>query len=363
MAPLDWGLGHATRTIPVIREFLSRGWTVDLAVSGSVSALYEKEFPGLRRIRIPGYAIRYPARGFEMPFWLLKNYRRIANVIRDEHLIAESLVKVNAYDAVFSDNRFGFYSSRAHSVYLTHQARIAFPSPFSIFEDLGVAWHSRKMSHFDSLWIPDFPEFPGLAGKLSHVSTNRVLEFVGPLSRFSGLELPSPPSDKKFRFAAILSGPEPMRTSFEKALLAAFEKIPGEHLLVRGLPGSSEIPFSPKNVTVYNHLDTVAFSKAIQNAESVVSRPGYSTVMDMIYLGADCIFVPTPGQTEQVYLGKALRDSGKASYLQQTEISAERLQSLARKKHSPWKWKVREDLLKSAVNRLAMKLEKIAQER
>ncbi len=332
VAPLDWGLGHATRTIPIIRKFLAQGAEVDLAVSGKMSALYRGEFPDLTQINIPGYGIRYPRRGFEMPFWLLANYRRILRVIRNEHEIAESLAKKHGYDTIFSDNRFGFYASGIKNIYMTHQLRIAFPGPFSALESLGVAWHKHQMQKFDEIWMPDYADFPGLAGKLSHVrydeSFAKKLKFIGPQSRFSkkdSYKLTSANPLKKFDFLAVLSGPEPMRTSFEKAVLKAFAEIPGKQAIIRGLPGESKLPTAPPNVTLFNHLETSDFAETVKSAKVIVSRPGYSTVMDMENLGASCIFVPTPGQTEQVYLGKLLQKSGIAKLLHQNEISAKKL--------------------------------------
>jgi len=355
VAPLDWGLGHATRTIPIIYAFLCRGWKVDLAVSGRVAALYKGQFPDLEQIPVPGYQIEYPSRGFEMPLWLLKNSTRLMSVILREQKAAQKLVQERGYDVFFSDNRFGFHAEGAYNIYMTHQLSIAFPGPFAALEKIGVAWHAREMSRFDSIWVPDFPEYPGMAGKLSHVPKTKA-EYVGALSRFADLDFLNMDWGKKYRFAAILSGPEPMRSSFEKALLKAFEKIPGEHVVIRGLPGDAALPKAPSNVKLYNHLETAEFARIVQSAEYCISRPGYSTVMDMVYLGANCIFVPTPGQTEQVYLGKALHSAHQAGLLKQDEISAKSLTAATREKHQSWNFNASGNLLSQAIDRLESKL-------
>ena len=339
VAPLDWGLGHATRTIPVIRNFLRQGATVDLAVSGREAALYQSEFPELEQINISGYNIRYPERGFEMPFWLFKNYRHIRRVIRAEHQIAENLKRERGYDILFSDNRFGFWAAGAKNIYMTHQLRIAFPQAFSAFEKIGVEWHQSQMKKFDEIWVPDYAELPGLAGKLSHVeyadeNFAKKIRYIGPQSRFSketADKFTSENAQKKFRFLALLSGPEPMRTAFENALLRAFSKIAGQHAIIRGLPGEKNLPQTSSHITLFNHLETADFANAVKNAKWVISRPGYSTVMDMVNLSAKCIFVPTPGQTEQVYLGNSLQQAGFAKLLTQHEISAVSLLNTARK--------------------------------
>lgn len=355
VAPLDWGLGHATRTIPIIEEFLSRSCEVDLAVSGRVAALYKGQFPDLKQIEIPGYHIRYPSCGLAMPLWLLQNGRRLMRVMAEEEKVAESLVEKNGYDVIFSDNRFGFRSKNAFSIYMTHQLDIAFPGPFSVFEKLGVVWHARKMSRFDAVWVPDFAEYPGMAGKLSHVRSAKA-EFVGPLSRFAALHFLNQDWNRKFRFVAILSGPEPLRSTFEKSLLQAFAKIPGNHAVVRGLPGDSEMPSVPSNVTFFNHLETPDFARLVLSAEHCISRPGYSTVMDMVYLGADCVFVPTPGQTEQVYLGKMLHRAQMAGLVSQRRISPESLLTAVKERRHEWKFSASGNALSFAMDRLFAKL-------
>ncbi|MBP5247848.1 MAG: glycosyl transferase family 28 [Fibrobacter sp.] len=355
VSPLDWGLGHATRTIPIIEEFLLRGCTVELAVSGRVGALYKGQFPDLKQIEIPGYDIRYPSCGFAMPFWLLRNGHRLMNVMRQEEKNAEELVEKNGYDVIVSDNRFGFRSKKAYSIYMTHQLDIAFPGPFATFEKVGIAWHAKKMSRFDAVWVPDFAEYPGMAGKLSHVPFANV-EYVGPLSRFASLQFLNQEWQKKYRFVAILSGPEPLRSSFENSILKAFEKIPGNHALIRGLPGDSKFPQAPSNVTLFNHLETADFAKIVQSAEHCISRPGYSTVMDMVYLGADCIFVPTPGQTEQVYLGKMLHRAQTAGLVLQSKISAKSLELAAKENRRGWNFATSGNALSKAIDRVMAKL-------
>lgn len=354
VAPLDWGLGHATRCIPVVREFLSRGWSVDLAVAGnSMAALYRGEFPELLQVPVPEYSIRYPSRGFEMPFWILKNYLRIAEVIRRENAVAESLVREREYDVLLSDNRFGFHSRKAFCIYMTHQRRILFPDPFSALENVGVAWHRKRMRAFDAVWVPDVPDVPGLSGRLSHGLRGDV-KFVGPLSRFSKFVDVALPEKKRFRFVALLSGPEPMRSQFEKAVLSALEKIPGEHAVIRGLPGCSDVVRTPPNVTLYNHLESADLARTVLSAETVVSRPGYSTVMDMAVLGARCVFVPTPGQTEQVYLGRSLASAGLAGLLFQGRLSPQSLLLAEKSLQGPLLFPSGEGLLSRAVDDLTL---------
>lgn len=325
VAPLDWGLGHATRSVPVIKKLLDLGAEVALGVSGGTGAFFAEAFPELKQFELPSYGIVYPKYGFEMPFWLLSNLPRLLKVVRREHELTEELVLREGFAAVLSDNRFGCHSKAARSVYMTHQLRIAFPACARAFEAVGVAFHKGQMKNFDEVWVPDLEDFPGLAGRLSHLKrpSHPKTRFVGPLSRFQlHAELTALKPPKKFKYLGVVSGVEPARTVLEGKLLAAFKALPGRHALLLGRPAHPELTRVEGNVSVFAHLPTEAFARAVLEAERFVSRPGYSTVMDQCVLGSDALFVPTPGQTEQEYLGRALERAGFSRFLSQAEVSA-----------------------------------------
>jgi len=333
VAPLDWGLGHATRCVPVIREFLRQGAQVELAVVKSNAGLLRRIFPNLRQHLAPSYNIVYPKHGYNMGLWLLKNGVHLNRVIRYEHLYAEKLVEKQGYDVLVSDNRFGFYSSKAKSIYMTHQRRIAFPPMLSAFESTGILWHATVMRHFDEVWVPDLPEYPGFAGRMSHVRlAPRPVKFVGALSRFSpfsgdsGLQQGS--CEKKYRFVAVVSGVEPARSRFENLLKETFSKMDGRHAIIMGRPALGVKSWTEKNVDFFTHLEDDAFAETVKSAQWVVSRGGYSTILDMAVLGCSCIFVPTPGQYEQVVLARDLSESGAVLALDEKNLNREALQNL-----------------------------------
>ena len=354
VAPLDWGLGHATRCVPVIREFLRNGAEVEIAVVPANAAFFREVFPEVRQRIAPSYNIVYPKHGFNMGLWLLKKSSHLNAVIRYEHRYAEEMVERHGYDIVFSDNRFGFYSARAHSVYMTHQRRIAFPPALSTLEGIGIRWHNSLMKKFDEVWVPDVEGFPGYAGALSHVEGCPVpLRYVGLLSRFAGLEtLGSGDGSTSGRnVLAIVSGVEPARTQFETALRQILAQVPGEHVMVLGKPQKGTRSWKEGNVEFHNHLPTEEFARAVRNADWVISRGGYSTVMDLAFLGARCIFVPTPGQFEQTVLARELSSAGYAAYIPAHSFTAGALEKAFQAKvalPAP----PREDLLQAAVREL-----------
>ena len=345
VAPLDWGLGHATRCVPVIREFLRAGAEVELAVVKANAGFFRETFPQLRQRLAPSYNIIYPKHGYNMALWLLKNSMHLNAVMRYEHHFAEEMVERHGYDVLFSDNRFAFYSKRAYCIYMTHQRRIAFPQAFSAFESVGVLWHANVMRKFDEVWVPDLEFYPGYAGTLSHSGAtpgDKPLRYVGALSRFSegtGIVGDDGAAKKnstnfweydvknsaRYKVVAIVSGVEPARTQFELQLRHALSKIPGRHLMLLGKPSAEYKCWTEGNVEIHTHLATDDFADAVKRAEYVVSRGGYSTVMDMAELGAKCIFVPTPGQFEQVVLARDLSKAGYAVEIPADKLSAETL--------------------------------------
>ncbi len=328
VSPLDWGLGHATRCVPVIREFLARGAEVEIAVVKSNANFFREVFPDLRQRVAPGYHIVYPRHGFNMALWLLKNGAHLNAVMRYEHRYAEEMVERYGYDILFSDNRFAFWSKNAHNIYMTHQMRIAFPPALSSLEGIGVRWHAARMKNFDEVWIPDVQDFPGYAGALSHVASSPVpVRYVGPLSRFAGMQaglLKGRRAD--LDIVAVVSGVEPARSRFENRLRDVLKQIPGRHAVLLGKPSVPYDSWVEGNVEFHTHLPTEHFAELVCGAKHVVSRGGYSTVMDMAVLGAKCVFVPTPGQYEQVVLARELSAAGYAAAISESSLTAKALQ-------------------------------------
>jgi hypothetical protein len=305
ISPLDWGLGHATRCVPVIKTHLAAGDDVEIASAAEHKAFFSQEFPALVWHEAPSYNIRYPSHGASMPIWLCSQMPHLNRVMREENKWLADLVERRHPQQTISDNRFGFFNSKVKSAYITHQLRIAFPKPFSIFEKIGESWHRRIMRNFDEILVPDYAEFPGLAGKLSHPSySDAKIKYIGPLSRF-GPPVPErsrSPGAKTIDILALLSGPEPQRSIFEEQAIKKLSATKGNHCLVRGILGNAaalDLPFPS-----HNSLKTDELAEKIMASRYILCRPGYSTIMDLNALKSDAIpiFVPTPGQTEQEYL-------------------------------------------------------------
>ncbi len=301
IAPLDWGLGHATRCIPIIQELLNQGNEVMVASSGLALNLLKEEFPGLTFFELPSYKATYTKR---LPLMLKIFWQSpyFFYVIGREHALVNKLVDNHKIDIVISDNRYGCYSRKVKSIFITHQLTIQMPKGLTWLQGVINYFNQLLVKRFNICWVPDFPD-KRLTGLLT---TSRLpVIFIGSISRFNkGAVRP----EKLYQLLALLSGPEPQRTLLEEKLLSQLKHYQGKVMLVRGLPGvQTKAPILAANVEMVNHLKASELQHVIESSEIIISRSGYTTVMDLYALESKAIFIPTPGQTEQEYLAEKLK--------------------------------------------------------
>jgi uncharacterized protein (TIGR00661 family) len=312
IAPLDWGLGHATRCIPVIRELQLQGCEAIIAGSGDSLRLLEKEFPLIRTFMLPGYNPRYPRQG-SMVLSMAMQLPHFLSVIREEHRVINRLVRQEKIDAVISDNRYGCWSEKIPSVFITHQSNILMPRRFGWLQGFVRNMSARMINRFTTCWIPDLPDDRSLAGALIDSSNTRVRidkQYIGWLSRFRVHH----DAEKKYDVVAVFSGPEPQRSMVENVVLPQLTNSGLRYRVVRGLPGLGS---SPSGDEVINFLDSEKLQEELAAADLIIARSGFSTVMDLQALGAKAVFIPTPGQTEQEYLASRLMEKRIAYYMKQ----------------------------------------------
>ena len=329
VAPLDWGLGHATRCIPIVRELLKQNCTVLLAGEGKNKALLELEFPGLPFLHLPGYNIHYASSGWGLAAKIVAQIPKILSAIKDEQAWLQKVVEEEEIDAVISDNRYGLYHEKLRSVFITHQLRIQ--APLKLAEDLLQNINYQFINKFDECWVPDVDDMNNLAGQLSRPTDSPVIptHYVGVLSRFDSTQV----STEEGPLLVLLSGPEPQRTLLENSLLEEINGYTKPVMLIRGLPETADALKVNENVTVFNHLPSAALEAKMKEASFVIARCGYSTVMDLAVLKKKSILIPTPGQTEQEYLAKQLMEKNFAFCVEQKKFRLNHVLELANSFH------------------------------
>jgi hypothetical protein len=306
ICPLNWGLGHATRCVPVIRQLLKENYKPVIVSDGFPLAFLKLEFPSLRFIEYPSYSIYYAA-GKSQVGAMIFNLPSILVGIIQEHFWLKKLVQSEHFDQVISDNRFGMWNKKVHCIYITHQVMVKMPSYLKFLEPLVHQIHLGIINRYNECRIPDWKEKGGLSGDLSHkypLPGNAI--FIGPLSRFQGPENIQP--NTEFDAVAVISGIEPQRSLFEMSLVKRFENTNQKILIVAGQPGYKRAETSIGNITIVSHLQDNELASFLLGTRKIIARSGYSTIMDLAAL--NCLhkaeLIPTPGQTEQEYLASIL---------------------------------------------------------
>lgn len=253
-----------------------------------------EEFPHLPFHALPAYNVQYNSQ--RALFNAISNYSKVISAIRNERAaIAPILLKENI-TAIISDNRYGCFSPGMPSALITHQLK--FRTGNGLMDRVGERMVNQWIEPFDHIWIPD-DKARTLSGEISASSDPRV-RCIGWQSTLSSVE-----RREVFEVAAIISGPEPQRTKFEEEVLAQLKSLQVKCALVRGRQGISE-PRQSGNVTVYDYMDRDGINKLMSATRVILCRTGYSSLMDLHSIGKRAILVPTPGQPEQVFLGKRM---------------------------------------------------------
>ena len=320
VAPLNWGLGHTTRCIPIIEELLVHNYKVLLASDGPALMLLRKEFPQLPFIELPDYQIVYPKSGAFFKLKLMTTLPQIRAAVSSEKKIIKKLVQEGRINGIISDNRLGVRNQNVPSVFLTHQLNVLSGNT-SLFS---TKMHQGYIKKFTQCWVPDAQKTPNLSGKLGHPKKRSFpVTYIGPLSRMKKKEVPN-----KYDVLALLSGPEPQRSLLEEKLMEAFIDEPKKVLLVRGVLQEEVKTRVHKNITIVNFMQTKELERAINESTLVVSRSGYTTIMDLAAMEKEAYFIPTPGQYEQKYLAKQLRQKDIAPSCRQDKFQLSKLEEV-----------------------------------
>lgn len=304
LSPLDWGLGHATRCIPLIRELKQQNITVIVGASGKIAHVIESEFPDIKIIPFSGYGIWYSKNSRFFMFFILLQLPKILLASWKENRQLKKIVVDYQIDAIISDNRLGCYHKKLPSVFITHQLQILTGN--KLLDKLAMKANYFFINRFTECWVPDVSGVINMAGLLSHPKKlpKVPVKYIGNLSR---LNLQNSPIT--IPLTILISGPEPQRTIFEELMVKQSEEFDMPVFIIRGLPESNKtLTTSNKNLQYRNHLPAAELSLILQQSEMIIARSGYSTVMDLLALQKKAILIPTPGQTEQEYLAKKLSE-------------------------------------------------------
>jgi len=319
-AVCGWGLGHATRSLPVLRRLAAEHELVVYA-EGAAAALLAVEL-GDRVRFVP--AVPYPNifGGRALALHFFRRAPALVRAMRAEHADVERLVVTERIDRIVSDSRWGASSRRVPSFFISHHLKQLAPRGLRAAERLteAVTWRAIH-GRFRRILVPDVAAGGGLSGRLAHdlhFYAPDELRYVGLLSDVT----PQPIADDIDTLVA-LSGPEPSRSELEARLLPGLGRLRGRTVVLRGTPGR-DLPWPLPGVEAHPHARKPARDRLFSAARVIVSRSGYSTVMDAARVGARALFIPMRGQTEQTYLADRLAERGLSHVAREDRVDLER---------------------------------------
>jgi len=297
----SWGLGHATRSLPVIRKLIQENNELTIISHDRSLDLLKKELgENLEYIDIEDYPILLSenARQFmakSVIYWPLF-IRKMQSGLRQLTKILET----RKCDTIISDGRYDIYSRKIPSVFISHQIRIMNPLRIRMFETGSEIFNLFFFKRFREVIVPDYKE-NSLSGDLSHglrKIDEEKIHYVGVLSDFKKKK-----TKNDIDYLISISGPEPQRTLLEKKLLPQTDELDGNIVITLGKTEEKE-KTSKENIKVYSFLEKEEREDLLNRSKLVVSRSGYSTIMDLAVLGKKALMIPTPGQIEQEYLSQ-----------------------------------------------------------
>lgn len=321
VAPLNWGLGHATRSIPIINALIYNDFEPIIASDGVALTLLRKEFPHLAYFELPSYNVTYAKKGRFFKLKILKDSPKLLKAIKAEKKAIDNFLEKNDVCGIISDNRLGVRSKKVPSVFITHQLNVLSGNTTW----LSTKIHQKIIKKFDVCWVPDTDSAINLSGKLGHVKSFDIPTiYIGPLSRLTKHHC-----EIKNDVLILISGPEPQRTLLEEKLLFEFKQYKGNIVFVKGIMEQQQTMKIVGNMVIYNFMTSDLLERTINESALVISRSGYTTVMDLAKLNKKAFFIPTPGQFEQEYLAKRLTEIGLVASCKQNDFNLNELNKVA----------------------------------
>jgi uncharacterized protein (TIGR00661 family) len=310
-AIIDWGLGHVTRSTPIIKRLIKDENKIILVSYGKALSMLKQEFPECTILEVKDTQIKYPKFGFLFVFAMVLQIPKMLFGWAYERSQIKKIVKEYKADLIMTEMRLGFWHKKIPSVLITHQLRFHLPKRLQWAGILGECFNRIVFTHFNRVFVPDAAGKPNLSGILSHdtaISRHPKVRHIGCLSSVV-------PSEKSviedIDYLISISGPEPQRTEFEKKVLSQLDRLEGKVVVTLGRPAEGKnIIRQDDKVTIYAHLNRADMNNIMLRAKHVICRSGYSTVMELLALNKSAMFIPTPGQTEQEYLGTLYEEEG-----------------------------------------------------
>ena len=301
ISPLNWGLGHATRDIPIIRTLLDHGHEVTIAACGNARSVLEQEFPTCTSRDFPDYSVPFSANSLFLARFIVSFPQLLQGIACERRNLATMLAE-EKYDLIISDNRLGVYSNEIPSLFISHQLHFHLPMAMWPLELAGIRLNSCLHEMYDRVIVPDNPPGPlSLGGKLSRAESDVTRDRAYYAGILTSTRVRDVPQD--LDYLILVSGPEPQRTELEHLLLPRVKDLPGTVTVLLGSPQTSGTTRQSEQCTIMSYASTEEKELLMNRARCIICRSGYTTMMELAELKKrEALLIPTPGQPEQEYL-------------------------------------------------------------
>lgn len=318
VCPLGWGLGHASRLIPIIQFLKDEGYEIIVAGDKPQLLLISYRFPDIQTINFPSFNVSL-SKGKSQLLPLIGVAIRLPYHTIREHFALKRIIRENKIDLIISDNRYGLWCKGVKSIFITHQLKVIFPKPFRFLEPIGLNAVRFFSSKFKYCLVPDFSDERNLAGELSNPGKKpKNIKYIETLSRFSDIKIDE--NSEEWDLVGISSGPSPHREIFIQEISRLSKLYNLKTLIIKGSPKEGMQTYIENGISYCGHLSDKDFANAVLSSKYLITRSGYCTIMDLYALGVGGLIVPTPGQTEQEYLAEFLSNKGLFKTCKQDEI-------------------------------------------
>jgi spore coat polysaccharide biosynthesis predicted glycosyltransferase SpsG len=289
-AALDWGMGHLTRSIGIIRDLLIQNNEIVIACNSDQKEIFLSYFPNIKCIFLEGYNFKFSGNGnWSLDLW--KQRKSFFKSIKHEHDFVRKTCLSEQYDLIISDHRYGFFSRDIESVFITHQVNLPLVKLYFFVQN----WHKKQLKKFSQIWVLD-DENSSLAGALSTKIQGLNLKYIGWKSRFIKEELKT----NKYDYLIVVSGPKPYSEQFIDEVENKLDFSQKRVAVI--YPNSIKLFNKNQNWNYFSSSNLKANDMLFYESEIIISRSGYSTLMDLKVLNKKSILIPTKGQKEQEYL-------------------------------------------------------------
>jgi UDP:flavonoid glycosyltransferase YjiC (YdhE family) len=291
ISPLNWGMGHVARSIAIIQQLIDQQNQVFVACEDDQKAVFECYFSQLHFISHRPYPFQFSGKG-KWAWDLFRQRKKLLERFAEENNEVTVYISDFQIDVVISDHRYGFFSTTKPSIFITHQLHL----PLKWFQKPMQFIHQKLLQNFSSVWVLD-EENSSLAGKLSEKIKHKDLHYIGWKSRFQLSGHDSKACDNLY----LVSGPLPYSQDFLNECVEMAWQKSGNNVCI--FPSNLVLPLQlPLNLTCLPANDWQDVDAYFRGARFIISRAGYTTIMDLKVLNKKSMLIATPGQAEQEYL-------------------------------------------------------------